>query len=135
MLREITRIRQTNTSSTRRWFTDDDMDLYLWFDRDQPVRFHLAYNKQATERSLSWEQDKGYSHTQFDPSSVLMLFYGIPPEEIEQEEINAAQLAHRFLHSSDHIEATLADFIYARLLEYPGRHRIGSGQGLLSGSF
>ena len=60
---------------------------------------------------------------------VVFVSHGAPTLAIEDGE------AHRFLRASGNIEATLADFIYARLLEYPGRHKIGSDHGLLSGSF
>jgi hypothetical protein len=49
-------------------------------------------------------------------------------------EIQISQLANAFLHSSANIAPWLADFIYARLLEYPAQNanHINAGTALRS---
>ena len=50
-------------------------------------------------------------------------------------DIHVSKLAHQFLHSSEQIAPWLADFIYARLLEYPDRYARRINQGAVSRSF
>jgi hypothetical protein len=48
---------------------------------------------------------------------------------------HAAELAYQFLHASEKIAPWLADFIYARLLEYPERNVIRINPGAVSTGF
>jgi hypothetical protein len=50
-------------------------------------------------------------------------------------DIHISQLASSFLHASERMPPWLADFIYARLLEYPAGNAIRINQGAVSRSF
>jgi len=121
--------------ATRRWFTDSDMDLYVWFSGEMPVRFHLVWNKQNRIQSISWDTENGFDNSRFNPFELLLLLSGAERLHMDNTEFNIAALANRFLHNCENIEATLADFIYARLLEYPGRAEIFRDRGTVLGSF
>jgi hypothetical protein len=134
MLRETSFPRKRKTT-TRRWFTDSDMDLYIWFIGEMPVRFHLVWNKLSRIQSISWNNETGFNDSRFNPFELLILLSGAGPLHQDNTEFNIAALANRFLHNCENIEATLADFIYARLLEYPGRAETFRGRGTVLGSF
>jgi hypothetical protein len=134
MLRE-TSYPQKHETTSRRWFTDSDMDLYIWFIGEMPVRFHLIWNKRGRIQSISWNSETGFNDRRFNAFELLMRLSGAVPLHQENTEFNIAVLANRFLRSCEHIEATQADFIYARLLEYPGRVERSQGQGTAVGSF
>jgi len=111
-----------------RWrcFSDAEMDLFVWLDRQMPVRFHLSYNKQQNAHSLSWDREHGFRHSRADQAERAVRngkMTPLPPTTTHDDGFDALQLASRFLRASDHIDPTLADFIYARLLEYPQPHR------------
>lgn len=134
MLREISYSRKQDTS-TRRCFTDSDMDLYIWFIGEMPVRFHLSWNKRGRIQSISWNSETAFNDRRFNLFELLLLVSGACPLRLSNTEFNIAVLANRFLHNSENIEATLADFIYARLLEFPGRAETVPDRGAVLGNF
>ena len=140
MLKEISRFRNYGGCSDRRTFTDSDMDLYVWFNEEVPERFHLTYNKQGYGRSVDWNNETGFDQRRYTRIKGLMIMTGIshmldPFFLDDAGDIPASALAHRFLHASNQIAPWLADFIYARLLEYPGRNATRINQGTVLGSF
>src|SRR5436309_13415452 len=47
----------------RRWFSDDDFDLVVWFsDSGSIAGFELCYDKSHAERALIWSSSGGYGH-------------------------------------------------------------------------
>ena len=139
MLRETFRFRNYAGLSDRRLFTDSDMDLYVWFNGEAPERFHLIFNKQASPHSVSWNNETGFEQRQRAPVEALAMMTGFAELldtfiEHDTGDTQASVLAHRFLHASSRMTPWLADFIYARLLEYPGRNagRIDPGTALRS---
>jgi len=140
MLKEISGFRDCGGRSNRRLFTDSDMDLYVWFNEAVPERFHFTYNKQANPRSVSWNNETGFEQRRSAQVKALTMMTGLlhmlDPFLIRDEgDTPAPVLAYRFLHASNQIAPWLADFIYARLLEYPGRNAIHLDQGTVLGSF
>ena len=140
MFREISRFRNYGDCANRRSFTDPDMDLYVWFKDQVPERFHLTYNKQGQTRSISWNNETGFDQWHFAQVEALAAMLGFPNMldffyTHDTGDIHASKLAHQFLHSSEQIAPWLADFIYARLLEYPDRYARRINQDAVSGSF
>jgi hypothetical protein len=140
MLKETSRFRNYGGCANRRSFTDSDMDLYVWFKDQVPARFHLTYNKQGHTRSISWNNETGFDQWRFAQVEALAAMLGFPDTldffyMYDTGDTDASKLAYRFLHGSGKIAPWLADFIYARLLEYPGRYAIRINQGTVSRSF
>jgi hypothetical protein len=133
MLREISSIRQNSKRRKKRWFTDADMDLFIWFNQQAPTHFQLSYNKRGQEHAITWDIETGFCHNSVDTGEQFLHFkYKMTPILVADGEFDAATVARDFLQASDNIEESLADFIYARLLEYPGRLAIRSIQGSAS---
>ena len=140
MLRETSRFRNYGGCANRRSFTDSDMDLYVWFRDQVPERFHLTYNKQGHTRSISWNNETGFDQWRFAQVEALAAMLGFPNMLDffyihDTGDTKASKLANQFLHASEKIAPWLADFIYARLLEYPDRNVIRISQGTVSRSF
>ena len=140
MLREVSRFRNYGGYANRRTFTDSDMDLYVWFKDQVPAKFHLTYNKQGITRSISWNNEYGFDRWRYAQAEALAAMLGFPHlfESMylqETGDIRASILASTFLHASENITPWLADFIYARLLEYPERSAIRISQGAALRSF
>ena len=120
MLHEISNVKQHSRRQIKRWFADNDMDLFVWFSTQAPIGFQLSYNKQTEEKAICWESGKGFQHYSVDSGEIEPIKYKMSPLYSKDGDFDTYAIARAFLHNSEHIEATLADFIYARLLEYPG---------------
>ena len=62
MLREILDVTQDEPGSKRRWFHDDDFDLFVREADGGLAAFELCYGMRSQERALVWMQGKGYFH-------------------------------------------------------------------------
>lgn len=52
---------------TRRWFSDQYIDLVFWEnDKGEIQVVHLCYNKNIDEHALVWKLDSGYEHYKVD---------------------------------------------------------------------
>jgi hypothetical protein len=131
MLREISSTRQVNAHKSKRWFTNSNMELFVWFKNQVPVCFQLNYNKCQLEHAINWNINTGFSHHLIKPEHRHIKYrisYCYPTEGV----FDAKTTAREFLQSSENIAAPLADFIFARLIEYPGQLEIHSNQALVS---
>lgn len=67
MLREIDQVKQDRAGTKRRWFQDEYFDLWVWERPDETVAaFQLCYDRQGTERLLSWREQHGFDHLAVD---------------------------------------------------------------------
>lgn len=132
MLREIRPVLQNSRPAIRRWFTDADMDLFIWFNNQVPVKFQLSYDKRELEHAISWDSERGFIHSRIDDGEDWPNRYKMTPLMAGNGRFDAGRVARNFLMASEFMDPTLADFIYARLLEYPGFRLKHSGRGEIS---
>ncbi len=73
MLKEWESVRQVPEDGYRRWFTDHDFDLIVWY-ADETQReitgFQLCYDKTRHERALTWKRAEGYLHNRIDDGEL-----------------------------------------------------------------
>ncbi len=120
MLSEITHLRQENRSLIKRWFTSQEMDLFVWFRNSVPLRFQLSFNKRGKEQAISWDFHRGVQFYRVDSGETWPYRYKETPILINAcDQQNLPRLAREFLVASENIDIGTTDFIYARLLEYP----------------
>ena len=135
MLQEIASTHRINHRKPKRWFTDADMDLFIWFKNNRPVCFQFSYNKRQREHSISWHVESGFSHSLVRPDNrqnKYKVLTSASPECECQCSFDAMTIARQFLQASDGIQTSLADFIFARLLEAPAQLERRSNQALVS---
>ena len=122
MLQEISFTHRSSHHRSKRWFTDSNMDLFIWFEYKVLICFQLSYNKQQQETSLSWHIETGFTHN-LVKSTKYHTIHGTRATTLSEGEcgLDTATIAREFLQASDQIEVTLADFIFARLVEVPRR--------------
>lgn len=135
MLHEISNVKQKSQWQFRRWFTDNDMDLFVWFSRQAPAGFQLSYNKQSSEKAICWENVNGFQYYSVDCGEVEPMKYKMTPLYSPDVIVDTYAVAKMFMHNSTCIEVTLADFIYAKLLEYPGINEKHPDQDAASNSY
>lgn len=63
MLREISNVKQIPGQGARRWFNDEHMDLFVWYDAGGRILgFQLCFDKDTrAERALTFTEDEGYT--------------------------------------------------------------------------
>jgi hypothetical protein len=68
MLREIRSVVQRSLTRRKRWFHDDDFDLYLWQSPEGEVlELQLCYERGTSrERALTWKRGIGYADYRVD---------------------------------------------------------------------
>lgn len=120
MLQEIASTHRANHRKPKRWFTDANMDLFVWFEEQRPVCFQLSYKQQQQEHSISWHINAGLSHTLINHQTSYPA----------NDDFNPSHIARDFLRASNNIETALADFIFARLIEYPHQLDIRPNQAI-----
>jgi len=63
MLKEIEGVRQDEPGRARRWFHDDDFDLFVWQSpTGEVLMFQLCYGGASSDRALVWREDLGFFH-------------------------------------------------------------------------
>ena len=140
MLRETLRFHNYGGRLDRRVFSDSDMDLYIWFNRDVPERFHLIFNKRRRSHAVSWNNESGFEPRHFGPVETMAAITSlsdifdafVQPDNVDTP---ASVLAYQFLQASSNMAPWLADFIYARLLEHPGDDAMHINPGTALRSF
>lgn len=119
MLYKISHRKQSNRKQLKSWFASADMDMFIWIHQQVPVNFHLSYNKHKKEQLISWHQYRGFNLYLVDNGESFPERYKKSPLLISTCGQQApAKLARHFLLASENIETSLADFIYARQMEY-----------------
>ena len=105
----------------RRWFSDADLDLIVWLADDGAISgFQLCYDKQRSERALTWRRESGFVHEQVDSGetnpaknqSPILVPDGLCPID---------ELTDQFLSKSRGIDPAIRSFVEAKLREYAGR--------------
>lgn len=68
MLREFTDVsQQRGVKGKRRWFSDNEMDLIVWYTEDDKVTgFQLCYDRGGHERAFTWKADGTMTHDAVD---------------------------------------------------------------------
>lgn len=116
-MREIRGVRQRDGEPTRRWFTDEYWDLFVWQNRGAVVEFQLCYGKPNGEHSLTWRRNSGFASHAVDDGE------GHPaphrtPILVPDENIDAAALVRRFIADSAEVDPKVRRAILRELQRY-----------------
>lgn len=115
--------RQIPDEPTRRWMSDDFMDLIVWFEPDRSIHgFQLSYDKAGNERVLTWIAGRGFSHRSIEPGDtgpfanctpILLANGSMPVEMVKQE----------YLRRSRKLEPMIRELVLLKLSEYESQVR------------
>ena len=122
MLKEFKAVRQIPKDGFRRWFTDQDFDLFVWYEDEsmaKVVGFQLCYNKRGTQKALTWYRDRGFLHTAIDDGEGSPL-KNRTPILVADGSFPRDRVASQFRESARNLEKELFDLVEGRLEEYPG---------------
>ena len=121
MLKEIERCRQIENEPSRRWFTNKDFDLIVWYTNEWTIYgFQLCYDKLTSERAITWIKDKGYTHKKVDTGEM----YGRRPDSftpilISDGVFEVGEVSRRFKKISGKIDSDISEFVLSLLSKYP----------------
>jgi hypothetical protein len=105
------------TDSNRRWFSDDYFDLVVWYDEAGSVSgFQLCYDKQGTERALTWLRDEGVDHRKIDSGEDSPL-KNMSPVLIPDGAIPYDMLLRQFRTRANALDSAIAGLIENKLQE------------------
>ncbi|MFW5801518.1 MAG: hypothetical protein ACOCVC_05770 [Spirochaeta sp.] len=121
MLREITNVRQIPEEGTRRWFRDENFDLIVWYEPDNPNQMHgfqLCYDAQGSERAVTWRRTSGYQHHRIDtgeePFSPKRT-----PILIEDGHFSPGSVLSSFRKAAKEIDPDITAAVSGILADYP----------------
>jgi hypothetical protein len=118
MLREIKETGQKRGEPKKRWFSNSNMDLFVWFnDDDEIVSYHLTYNKPNDEKALIWSEEHGFSHLGVDdgarpgkhPASPLLVENGV---------FKPSKIISMLKENSGELEPSIENFIASGIEEH-----------------
>jgi hypothetical protein len=121
MLREIRNVKEIPGQGVRRWFNDEHLDLFVWYDADgRIIGFQLCFDKDTRdERALTFTEDAGYSldHVATEASvcdlgSLVMVPAG---------EFSCRPLIEKLGERGERLERSLYDYLRKKLEEYPAQ--------------
>jgi hypothetical protein len=116
MLKEISDLSQTTDDLKRRWFSDGNIDLYVWYDNERHiVEFQISYNKDAGERILSWSTASGITCHGVDSGTAgpyKMKASPVMTEETRKDVVLVRDLVNQ---SGQKLEHDLFEFILVKL--------------------
>lgn len=123
MLKEYTHVRQIQGESQRRWFSDDYFDLIVWLDDDTTiVGFQLCYDVAKTQRAVTWQQGKGFTHHKIDDGENRPGKVKASPVLVPDGLFDSSTIAARFEAAAQEIDPAIADFVLEILRTYPASH-------------
>ncbi len=120
MLKETRQVKQVPGERRRRWFSDEVMDLTVWFDeREAPAGFELCYDKGKNERALRWSRTEGFLHERVDDGEGRPGRHKSSPVLLPDGQFDAAAVLRRFSERSREMDPQIAVFVQQALQGYP----------------
>lgn len=121
MLSEVQNARQVAGEGFRRWFTDRDMDLIVWYEDDGSFSgFQLCYDKERRERALSWRARGGFLHEKVDDGEGW-IGPKMTPVLVPDGAFDKAAVAASFRQKAEGIDAGIVSFVDGKIGSYPAR--------------
>jgi len=119
MLQEFKKVSQPQeTPGYRRWFTDPEMELIVWYSPEGVARgFQLCYDRNGHERAFTWHVDAGMVHTAVDGGEDSPLRNDSPilvPDGVPRTDRALAQ----FKESASGLEPELVALVTEKLEEF-----------------
>jgi hypothetical protein len=120
MLKEWQSVRQVPEDGYRRWFTDHDFDLIIWYPDEKQKEitgFQLCYDKSRHERALTWKKSEGYLHNKVDDGDITFGNKRTPilvPDGVFARE----KVRDLFLKAAKEVDSDIVSFVVAKLEKF-----------------
>lgn len=123
MLREFTHVRQIPDEGFRRLFTDENFDLFVWYEDASERRilgFQLCYDKRGRQKALTWYARGGYLHAAVDDGEGSPL-KNRTPVLVDGEGFPKERVAREFREAGKNLEPVLLELVETRIEGFPVR--------------
>ena len=117
MLREIAHTRQRSQESARRWFTDHNMDLMIWYDGDEILSFQLSYQYLGNEKICVWKRNHEVCLHQSVDSGFYPGKHKGSPLIFGSNQAPEPEILNLFKQNCRRLDGALADFVIRHLNE------------------
>ena len=119
MLREIRNIVQRSLTRRKRWFHDDDFDLYVWQAPEGDVlELQLCYERGTSrERALTWKRGIGYANYTVDSGEANPTERSTPIL-IGGGQFGGWRIREKLVGAADSLEPEIAAFVLDKVAEH-----------------
>jgi len=119
LLKEIP-VTTENNEPAKRWFTDNETDLFIWLDNgDDIIKFQVCYNKGKNEHALTWEKEAGFSHHAVDDGEEKVMKMKKSPILVQDGLVDVQAMNDMFTRIGKELPAFIYNFVHETLA---GKH-------------
>ena len=111
-------MRQIPGEGTRRWFSDAEFDLIVWYKGDEPDGFQLCYDLSGYPRVYTWKKSAGAAHHGIDDGE-RPAGYKATPVLVADGLFDASKVLPLFIESSRSLPFGIRMFVLLHLPEFP----------------
>ena len=133
MLHELKNPRQIDGEGHRRWFTDLDLDLVVWYHDASCAEifgFQLSYDKRLRQHALTWTAKGGFHHSQVDDGEDNVN-YKMTPVLMPAAGFDGGRIQELFLAAAQGLEYGLVNLVRDRITEFDRLyHQVRDRHGL-----
>ena len=105
MLREI-----KQSGKKLRWFTDEEIDLFIWYEDDRVIGFQLCYDKTKYERAFTWYKDGREYHHSIDAGEASPN-KNMSPILVQDGYMNAKEVKDKFIKRAKNIDSKVTKLV------------------------
>jgi hypothetical protein len=117
MLQELRNVRQVPGDHFRRWFSDENLEIVVWYDEAGAIfGFQICYDPREQPRALTWTQKRGFSHAEIDAGEDKPTSNRTPLLN-PSHDYDAAKLSEAFLATAGGLPQRERIFIEGKLAE------------------
>jgi hypothetical protein len=121
MLLETKNTQQIKGEPFRRWFSDPNLDLIVWYDANKSITgFQLCYKLEGEEKALTWTADQGFSHKRIDDGENRPARHKMTPILVPDGVFDKKTITFIFESASQQLDADIRAFVRKKLAESPG---------------
>lgn len=118
MLREVNDVQQVPGDPIRRWFTNPDFDLIIWYDDDRNIiGFQLCYRLGPEQKALTWLENKGFSHKNIDDGEGLPMRPKMTPILVPDGIFDSTYVSKSFREAATELEPEITAFVLDKIAE------------------
>jgi hypothetical protein len=130
MLTEVKSARQIKGEPFRRWFSDEEFDLIVWYGDDRQITgFQLCYQAAREEKALTWLKGRGYFHNRVDDGETAPSHHKMTPILVADGTFDRDHVLNRFLEAANDIDRAVVSAVVNHLRDYPGMQQERAKKG------
>ena len=113
MLREIQVSQTVENGLTKRWFANENIDLFIWIDDSGALAsYQMSFDKNSAQKALAWDAKQGFSTLGVDEGARPGKHPG-SPLLIDKPDVCVNQAFNLFLANSIDLEPAIREDIIA----------------------